>query len=257
MVVLVAATAVSQEASPPGDSSDKAPGAATDTAALDTRPRRRPQSPDPPGMSRLLPDADLWIDKARKRVVMDGEIAMRQGQLEMFACIKNTKEHESIVAVDVEAMAIHAALLALGAAPGSPAQFRPEYKPASGTTIDITVIWTDPKGVVQRRRAQEWVRNSKTQKDLEQSWVFAGSRLIHDEVSGQNLYQAQGGDLICLANFPSAMLDLPIESSQTNAELAFEAATERIPPRGTRVRLVLTPRLEKDKAADKAAAKSE
>jgi hypothetical protein len=41
------------------------------------------------------------------------------------------------------------------------------------------------------------------------------------------------------------MLDLPIESSQANEELMFSAFTDRIPPLGTRVRLVLTPKATK------------
>jgi hypothetical protein len=41
------------------------------------------------------------------------------------------------------------------------------------------------------------------------------------------------------------MLDLPVESSDTNSELLFDALTDNIPPKGTKVRLVLTPRLEK------------
>jgi hypothetical protein len=38
------------------------------------------------------------------------------------------------------------------------------------------------------------------------------------------------------------MLDLPIESSQANGELLFQAFTANIPPKGTKVRLVLIPR---------------
>jgi hypothetical protein len=83
---------------------------------------------------------------------------------------------------------------------------------------------------------------------MESTWVFAGSRLLQDERTGENFYQAQGGDFICVSNFPSAMLDLPVESSQANADLLWEAFSERIPPLGTKVRLVLTPRLEKEAA---------
>ncbi len=72
-------------------------------------------SKDPPGMKRLQPDADVWIDPKNKRVVMDGVVCLRAGTLEMLACTKGTKEHESILAVDTKAMAVHAALLAVGA----------------------------------------------------------------------------------------------------------------------------------------------
>ncbi len=200
-------------------------------------------------MKRLSPEYDVWIDPKKKRVVMDGTVCLRQGNLEMFACLKGTKEHESVVFVDTKAFIVHAGLLAVGAKPGSPARFQPEYRPATGTPVDITLVWTDERGTVQRERAQQWVRDAHTQKALESTWVFAGSGFWTDETTGQKNYLAEGGDFICVSNFPGAMLDLPVESSQANQELLFEAFTDHIPPRGTRVRIVLTPRLEDDGAA--------
>jgi hypothetical protein len=206
---------------------------------------KRPLAKDPPGMKRLMPDYDVWIDPKNKRVVMDGVVCLREGQLEMFACTKGTKEHESIVAVDTKAYAVHAALLAVGAEVGTPVQFRPAYKAATGTEIEITAIWTDKNGTVHRDRAKDWIRNVKTGKPLEFPWVFAGSGFWEDQATGEKAYLAESGDFICISNFPSAMLDLPVESSQSNDELLYAANTERIPPLGTRVRLVLTPKLQK------------
>ena len=206
---------------------------------------KRTLSKDPPGMTRLLPDQDVWIDPKNKRVVMDGTICLREGQLEMFACPRGTKEHESIVAVDTKAKAVHAALLALGAEVGTPVQYQPSYKPATGSEIDISVVWTDKSGTVHRDRAQDWIRNVKTGKAMEFPWVFAGSGFWTDQATGEQQYLAEMGDFICVSNFPSAMLDLPVQSSQGNDELLFQAFTEHIPPVGTRVRLVLTPKVKK------------
>jgi hypothetical protein len=61
--------------------------------------------------------------------------------------------------------------------------------------------------------------------------------------------------MICVSNFPSAMLDLPVESSQANTALLFSAFTERIPPIGTKVRMVLIPRSKKEPAKDSPAPK--
>ena len=206
---------------------------------------KRSLSKDPPGMKRLMPDYDVWIDPKNKRVVVDGTVCLREGQLEMFACPKGTKEHESIVAVDTKAYAVHAGLLALGAQVGTPVEFQPKYKPATGTEIDVSVVWLDRNGVAHNDRAQDWVRNVKTGKAMESPWVFAGSGFWFDEVTKTKHYLAETGDFICVSNFPSAMLDLPVESSQGNDDLLFDAFTERIPPLGTRVRLVLTPKLKK------------
>jgi len=227
-----AATGWSQEPQAPTE-----PAAAADA--------KRSLSKDPPGMRRLMSGSDVWIDPVNKRVVLDGAVCLREGQLEMLACTKGTKEHESILAVDTKAAAVHAGLLAVGAQVGTPVQFQPVYKPATGTEIDISLIWTDKNGQVHRDRAQDWIRNVQNGKPMEYSWVFAGSGFWTDETSGEKSYLAESGDFICVSNFPSAMLDLPVESSQATGSLLFEAYTSHIPPLGTRVRIVLTPKLKK------------
>jgi len=46
--------------------------------------------------------------------------------------------------------------------------------------------------------------------------------------------------VICVSNFPTALLDLPLQSSQANEELLFEAFAGRVPPRDTEVDLILS-----------------
>jgi hypothetical protein len=136
--------------------------------------------------------------------------------------------------------------LAVGAEAGSPVQFRPKYVPASGSEIEITCVWKDAQGKRQTARAQDWVRNVKTGKAMEHPWVFGGSRFLKNPVTGETYYQADAdGDLICVSNFPGAMLDLPIESTSSDASLLFEGFTEHIPPRGTPVTLILTPKAKR------------
>ena len=194
---------------------------------------------------RVTKDYDLWIDPKRKLVIVDGQICLREGMLEMFACPKGTKEHESIVSVNCKAKFVHAALMAVGAQPGKPVSFDPVYRPASGPVVEVYVLWQDEAGKKCRVRAQEWIKELKTDKLMNHSWVFVGSSVWTDETTGEKYYQADGGDFICVSNFPTAMLDLPIKSTQSNDELMFTACTERIPPLGTKVRLVLIPQLQK------------
>ena len=197
---------------------------------------------EPAGLVRLSKTRDVWLDSKRKAVVIDGEVCLREGQLEMFACPKGTKEHESVVALNCLPEEVHAGLLAAGAKPGKPVKFDPKYEPATGDIIDIVVLWRDEEGNKKVAKAQEWIKNAKTEKAMEHDWVFAGSGFWKDEETGKQHYQANGGDFICVSNFPTATLDLPVESSQANAELLFLAYTENIPPRGTKVRVVLIPR---------------
>ena len=72
---------------------------------------------------------------------------------------------------------------------------------------------------------------------MKANWVFAGSGFTKE-----NYYLAEDGDVICVANFPTATLDLAAKSSsQGNSNLLYEAYTERIPPRGTAVTIELIP----------------
>ena len=211
----------------------------------------RPDADAPAGnLKRLSDEHEIWIDPKRKAVVIGGEVCLREGQLEMFACLKGTKEHESVVALRTEAYLMHAALLAVGAKAGNPVRFDPEYEPAAGTEIDVIVLWKDKDGKKHSTRAQQWVRHVKSGKPMPHAWVFAGSGFWVDEKTKERHYQAEGGDVICVSNFSSAMLDLPISSSQANADLLFDAFTEHIPPRGTKVRVVLVPHAAKPKAAN-------
>ncbi|MBS0209865.1 MAG: hypothetical protein JSS27_13030 [Planctomycetes bacterium] len=198
----------------------------------------------PEGLVRLAPDYEIWLDKKNKRVVLVGEICQREGQMEMFACPRKTKEHEAVVSLATQAYMVHAALVALGAEPGNPAQFVPEYKPAQGPEIEVTVYWTDAQGKRQQTRAQNWLRNTRTNKEMATPWVFGGSGFWVDPQTREKHYLAEDGDLICVSNFTSATLDLPVESTQSNSSLMFEAWTERIPEKKTRVTLTLTPKLK-------------
>ena len=211
-----------------------------------------PKLPEPAGAQRLSPEYDVWLDPKQGVVIVDGQISLREGMLEMFACTRNTKEHESIVSANTKAFLVHAALLRLGAEPGTPVQFVPEYQPPTGTEIEITVEWQDEAGAKKTARAQDWVQNMKTKEAMPHPFVFAGSRFWTDPESGKQYYQAEGGDFICVSNFSTAMLDIPVPSSQSNEELAFQAFTERIPPLGAPVRLVLKPKLEKPREASNA-----
>lgn len=193
--------------------------------------------------AKQLGDNQVWVDTKRKILISDGTVCLTEGYLELFACPKGSKEHESIVSLLTDAMTIHAGLLAIGAEAGSPVKYQPEYSPAHGTVIDIFVVWLDDAGKRQHCRAQHWVRNFKTKKELDIDWVFAGSAINVDPDTGEKYYLANVGDLICVSNFSTAALDLPIRSSQENNELMFEAFREHLPAKGTKVRVVFLPRI--------------
>lgn len=257
----------------------------------------------------------VLLDVDGKRLLLKTKVCLREGVLEMFCCLKQTKEHESILSIDTEAFVVHTGLLALGAKTGSPVKFQPEYSPPKGTRVRIFCQWTDKNGKPHREPAEKWVRNSsrrffvelfdekpaglelkedselkwdeknkelywfghmtekqrdtflamskdakyrkaiqkffdRTQpRQLDAPWVFAGSGFFVDEANGTKSYLAEGGDLICVANFASAMLDLAVESTATGeSNLMWEAWSDRIPPVGTEVLLELVPELDEKPA---------
>lgn len=259
----------------------------------------------------LNPAGTVLLDKQNNRLLVKAEVVLREGQLEYLACLKNTKEHESILAVDGKAETIHAGLLTLGAKSGTPAKSDGAFQIPTGQEITINLTWTDDKGIAHREPAQSWIRRSVRRyflaplstlpKDLqlpgetglkwdekarelswygamsaaqhsrllkltddrgfraaieslyEQSktrgmearWVFAGSGFAQDE-QGRRQYLAESGDLICVANFPTAMIDVASKSSAANDDLMFEAFAEKIPPVGTKITIELVPVLNTD-----------
>ena len=266
----------------------------------------------------LNPNRTVLLDREGKRLLVKTQVVLREGLLEMLCCPAQTKEHESILAVQSRAFVIHAGLLALGAKPGGPVQYRPQFKPPTGQPIDIFLQWTDAQKKHHRVRAEEWIRSATHRmyvapfeklppglalpdrdedlpiryfakfkeltwfgpmsaaqrgkllllsrdaayqkaiqtffaqgqsRQLEAGWVFVGSAYYVDEKTGEKSYLAEGGDLICVSNFPTAMLDLSIKSTDKQDEgLLFEPWTERIPPKGTEVTMELVPVFEKPAA---------
>jgi hypothetical protein len=209
----------------------------------ETPPEKDPPIPD--SFKPLNKEKLLFFEKTadgKRRVHVLAEVCLREGPLEVFLCKANTKEHESIVHADVDARAIHTALVAAGAKPGSTVKFVPDYKPATGSVIKVSVTYFKD-GKLLTKPAQYWVQNLRTKKQMEHEWVFAGSRLFKypDDPDKPPFYCANNGEVISIANFSDSMLDLPVKSSKENAELGFTANTERIPPLKTKVIVTLEP----------------
>ena len=115
-----------------------------------------------------------------------------------------------------------------------------EYRPAQGPRIKIEVRWKEGDQEITRR-AQEMVRNFKTKEKLDLDWVFGGSQIYTDPNDGTKVYYGDSGELVCLSNFSTATMDLPIKSSDSNDALLFEANPNAIPEIGTKVYVIFTP----------------
>ncbi len=188
----------------------------------------------------------------RHRVILSAHVVKREGgPLELFLCRAvskeqpSSKEHESILSADVEPLQVHMALRRAGAKAGGTVRFEPKFRPPSGTTIKVTVLY-QKKGLEITAPAQSWVRDLKTQKEMTYDWVFAGSQLFPnplDDKAPPTYYANQDGEgtLLTLVNFESAVMDLPINSLKGWNNQEYEPFTERIPPEGTAVSVILEP----------------
>ena len=185
---------------------------------------------------------DLWFDAQTKRLILRGQVALREGSLEHLICTKGSKDHESTLTTEALPRLVHAGLLLTGAEPGHPVRYEPKFEPPTGSAIAIELEWSDATGNTRRADARTWVKDFKTNKKLEKDWVFAGSEIIQDPNTKEKFYAADDGDLATVANFPSSLLDLPFRSSASDADRGYVSNTEAMPERGTPVTIYLKPR---------------
>jgi hypothetical protein len=230
-LALIVLTAVTLQASePPGPAPEPVPP--KPAAGLDD------YRPDP-AWKPLGPS--LWFDPKGRRLVLRARVVLREGPLEHLLCLKGTKEHEAILATNAVPRQIHAGLLLTGAEVGHPVRFLPKFEAPAGTAVAIELEWRE-EGKIRKADAREWVLDERKKSALTTDWVFAGSELFTDPTTKQPYYAADDGDLITVANFSSAILDLPFASAANDADRSYVARTERIPPRGTGVTMFFSPR---------------
>jgi len=172
------------------------------------------------------------------------EVVLREGVVELVACARGTKEHESIFAVDVLGRYVHAAALLLGAEPGRAVDFQGDREPPTGTTVTFEVEFREG-GKTRRLGAHKLVRNVVTGKPMEQNrWVFVGSSEVATRQGRRYLAELTGA-LVVTYNDPSAVFDNP--SPHGWDDTVYEANTELIPPIGTSVKLIGRVMKEEDK----------
>jgi len=176
------------------------------------------------------------------RVGMACEVCLREGPLEQFLCKKGTKEHEAIVRVDLDAELVHLAIIAAGGKPGTPTGFldpkteQAKHTPATGSRVNVLVHYKKD-GKLHTHAAQEWIWDIKRKAPIQHQWVFAGSVFIKDpdNPNAKPYYGANSGDIFSVSNFPYSTLEFPVAISKDDAQLTYEAKTEKIPPLTSKV----------------------
>jgi hypothetical protein len=189
--------------------------------------------------------AEVATVDGKKKVIRVGivaEVCLREGALEQFLCKKGTKEHEAIVRVDMDAEWVHLAIVATGAKPGTPTGFidqktgQPKHTAATGSKVKVSVHYKKD-GKLHEHRVQEWIWDVNKKITMPHDWVFAGSVFIKDpcDPTKKPFYGANSGDIFSISNFPYSTLEFPVQISKDDAQLTYEARTDKIPPLTSKV----------------------
>ncbi len=197
----------------------------------------------------------LKMNFEQRSLDIESQICLDQGLLELVACTKDSKEHESIVVIDAKPKHIHTALLLLGAKPGNPAlrkQVGETEKrwvdiPPRGDPIEVFLVIKNSKKEWVERPISEFIqpsdestdekfeKNSKKKK-FEHSFVFSGSHYLSKE---EKYICDLSGHVISISTFGDELLCLPEIQSRDAGLLQWKINSSYLPPKGTKVTLRL------------------
>ncbi len=204
----------------------------------------------------------VTINVQERCVDVEGSVCLHRGALELVACTKGTKEHESIVAIGAKPMHLHAALLLLGANPGSPAtrhQLGDQVErwfdvPPSGGPVDVFLMLKDNEGKLVEHPISDFIAPSakrsghlasadKPAKFPTHTFLFAGSFLDGDGPGPRRYLSDESGNVISLSTFGDELLCLPAIHSQDAEALLWQVTPANLPAVGSNVTLRLRPQL--------------
>ncbi|MBU3728825.1 MAG: hypothetical protein FGM37_06185 [Phycisphaerales bacterium] len=206
------------------------------------------------------------VDRAQQAVTVEGMVVLNQGFLEQLVCTPGTRVHESLIAIDAAPRELHAALLLAGLEPGAPGRWQEVADAAgewsvervrpTGPRLDVSVRWHAPDGTAHEQPILEWVRRANAPGDPSAPshgaagmsppghLVFAGSRIRTNTRSmgpGEHYVADFTGSVIGLVTFGDEVIayDEVIADRVDVDPAVWEAWSERMPPEGTRVELLI------------------
>lgn len=199
----------------------------------------------------------VTINPEGRYVDVDATICLEEGALEVIACTKGSKEHESIVVIDGRPSHIHAALLLLGAKNGTPAMRRPVDKemtrwidtPAQGDEIKVSLVWKKEDGTTEERSISDFLERSefsdipeeekKNKEKFPDTFLFAGSHLGDPAETPRKYLADFSGHVITISTFGDELLCLPDFHGQENHALAWQINSTHLPKLNSKVALRL------------------
>ena len=203
----------------------------------------------------------LEIHAEERYVDVQSKICLEKGALEVIACTKDSREHESIVVVDAKPMHIHAALLLLGGQNGNPAMRRP-IEPDSprweeilpkGDVVEVFLVIKNAEGKNVERPIKDFLmpsedefaeiqgkpKRGKVKDEFPKSFVFSGSFMMKTEDGQQQYLADSSGNVISISTFGDEVICLPGIHGQDNGSLEWQINPKHMPKVGTPVLLRL------------------
>lgn len=246
----------------------------TPTNGLDPSPQRRPTGPGTESAGKTVELPGLAIDLRKGCVDIESTVCLDRGLLELIACTKGSKEHESIVAIGASPLHIHTALLLLGAKSGNPAIRRPLDAektrwvdiPPGGDPVDVYLLVEDPEGRIVERPIGDFICRSgngsgeeletgededEADEEFPSTFLFAGSQLVGEGPGPRRYLSGLSGNVISIATFGDEVLCLPGIHGNDDRSLMWEINSRELPEVGSRVTLRLRPRIHTDSTHSK------
>jgi hypothetical protein len=198
-------------------------------------------------------------------VDVDSRVCLREGLLELIACTKDTKEHESIIVVDAKAAHIHTALLLIGAKPGNPASMQPindemtrfRHLPPSGAPIEVLLVIKDAGGVEKEHPISDFLSPADNDDGFGGApetgdekapgklpthvFLFAGSVLDGKKGEPRTYLGDLSGNVISIATFGDELLCLPGMHDHANGSLMWQVNGDKLPELDSKITLRLRP----------------
>lgn len=188
---------------------------------------RKSAASEPPGIRTYMPG--IRIDWSAKEVLLDAQIVLRQGPLELVACTPGTKEHESILVTRARPLHVHQAMGLIGLEPGKPVRFdekADQWLPPSGQRLDVLIRYED-NGRPREVAAEEWLLDVKNDKPPGAiAWVFAGSMTNSEGEFAADIE----GTVITVVDFPTAVIAPAALHTSDDSQLWLRANKDAIPP---------------------------
>ena len=206
-----------------------------------------------------LPGIQLNLDE--RSIDVNATVCLHKGLLELVACTKGSKEHESIISIEARPVHIHTALLLFGAKPGTPTLRRAAgadgvrwipVEPA-GDRVHVSLVFPDAKGKLQEHSIEKFIALAQPKKisglkedkapprKFPSSFLFAGSHLVADGAGPKKYLCEQSGNVISISSFGDELLCLPEVFGHKNDGLIWEVNSKGLPKIGQQVILRLRP----------------